>query len=227
MLTALIISVKLKIGPINGITSGCEFNIAHHTGSSNGPDVTDIGYSFGSMTPALDIYEEVSGYPWDELSQDGKRDDNMDTINSRIDGRGLSSPVESEIEADISQFVGEDNMDDKKVIGRVYDANSTADPNDDILLGTYDCWNMTESGQKVYLTVKDGISHRWATSFYDTNIADFNNDGKVNFVDFAMLANDFGKPIGNYLTDISGSSGSDGFVDYYDLAELADNWLAE
>ncbi len=41
-----------------------------------------------------------------------------------------------------------------------------------------------------------------------------------------MLANDFGRPTGNYLTDISGASGlSDGEVDYQDLAGYAYNWL--
>lgn len=120
-------------------------------------------------------------------------------------------------------------MINKKVIGKLYDANGTSNPNDDFLVGTYDCWNMHESGQKVYLTVREGPSHRWVTSFNNNNIADFNNDTYVDFEDWSILANEYKTGVsnpGNYLSDISGPEDkSDGYVDWYDAKVFCDNWL--
>ena len=113
----------------------------------------------------------------------------------------------------------------KKIIGKLYDANGTTDPIDDTLIGTYDLWNMHEAGQTIPISISNGISHRFDVSFNYNNIADFNNDGDVNLIDFSMLANDW-QETGNFLTDISGVSGSsDGYVDMWDLVEFCSGWL--
>jgi len=217
--------LTLEIQPTSGTTSGCNFNIAHHSDAPDGPGWGDVSYFWGAPTPAFDMYENVLGYPWDELSQNAKRANNMDTIINEIDGRELSAPVNAEIDAQISTFVTEDNMIGKKVIGELYDANGTSNPSDDFLVGAYDCWNMHESGQKVYLTVVNGPSHRWVTSFNYNNIADFNNDGYVNNRDFNILADKWGQS-GNFLADISGSLGtSDGVIDEHDVRVFANNYL--
>lgn len=66
------------------------------------------------------------------------------------------------------------------------------------------------------------------TIYFDRNLADFNNDGKIDFKDYSELANDFGKQDGNYITDISGPLGEpDGNVDMYDTQEFSENWLVE
>jgi hypothetical protein len=175
-------------------------------------------------TPAIDIYYLDGTTPTKGI---GKPAESMETEAAYIRGRGLdSNGVPAQLSANISEasWYGEDpenNMLYKKVIGRLYEI---VDGND-VLRGTYDCWNITESGQKVDLTVKNGSSHKWITSFYNTNIADFDNDGKVDFKDFVYLSNDWGNA-GNYLTDISGLEGkSDGHVDCYDLDAFCDNWL--
>jgi len=58
------------------------------------------------------------------------------------------------------------------------------------------------------------------------DLSDLNKDGDVDFYDFAMLANDYGKT-GNALAgDISGADGiSDGNVDFHDVAYFSEGWL--
>jgi len=58
------------------------------------------------------------------------------------------------------------------------------------------------------------------------DLSDLNKDGKVDFHDFAILANDYGET-GNALAgDISGEYNiSDGHVDFYDVAYFSGGWL--
>lgn len=219
--------LQLYLEPMEPLAStACKFSIVHYSMASDGYDPgMDAPFLEAPFPPSLDMYEMTSfPYPNDRLSRDARGSESMSPITSEIDGRGLSSPLESQIEASISEVGVEHNMLNKKIIGRLYEI---IDGND-VLVGTYDCWNMTESGQKAYLTVKNGSSHRWVTNFYNTNVSNFNNDDIVNFLDYAILANHYGKGEGNYLADISGPSGiSDGVVDEHDLREFTDNWLAE
>jgi len=59
---------------------------------------------------------------------------------------------------------------------------------------------------------------------YCENIADLNNDGKVDMVDLAVLASQWRQEPGIPSTDVA-PVGSDGMVDGLDLALLAENWL--
>jgi hypothetical protein len=201
--------------------------LTHHSQ----PELFDMLFLDGH-SPAIDIFY-LDGST--EMKGIGKLADSMETETDYIRGRGLSAPVNAQLSANISEasFCGEfpeNNMVNKKVIGELYDANGTSDPNDDILLGTYDCWNMTESGyNEIPITVRNGPSYRWLIKFYNTNLSDFNNDGKVDFKDWAILAGEYKNGVpGNYLSDISGPEGkSDGVIDAYDIAEFSANWLAE
>lgn len=56
-------------------------------------------------------------------------------------------------------------------------------------------------------------------------IGDLNNNGKVDFVDFSILASQWFQSPGSPSADIAPESG-DGLVDYLDLAEIAEHWLA-
>ena len=57
-------------------------------------------------------------------------------------------------------------------------------------------------------------------------LSDLNDNGIVNFQDFAMLANDWMKNEGGLVGDISDSNGlPDGKVDYHDLSRMAEDWL--
>ena len=62
---------------------------------------------------------------------------------------------------------------------------------------------------------------------FDTYAGDLNLDGKVNFTDYQILANDWKKEgEGPYIADITGEYGQpDGKVDERDLELLVRNWL--
>ena len=62
---------------------------------------------------------------------------------------------------------------------------------------------------------------------FEKLIADLDKNNKVDFKDYAILVNQFGKA-GPNLADITGLDGiPDGVVDYYDLKEFFNQWLAE
>jgi hypothetical protein len=58
----------------------------------------------------------------------------------------------------------------------------------------------------------------------DLNAADINEDGDVDFKDFAILASQWLKVPGIPSADIAPADG-DNFVNLLDLNEFADNWL--
>jgi len=225
---------EITIPPTNTSNS----TIAHYNGMTEGFDGSEGSY-LESPEPAIDVYIRMpEGFFPDGKSRasfDLRGAESMTNVNYEITGRGLPNPVQTDLNVIIEEILGENNMVNKKVIGKLYqrvdDGHGGFNYNH---VGTYDLWNMHESGQKINLTVSEGItrgqdffpSHKLEISFYNTNVADFNNDGDVNFKDYATLSADFGKPIGNYLTDISGPEGkSDGFVDKFDLKTFVANWL--
>ncbi|MCE5340997.1 MAG: hypothetical protein LLF92_07705 [Planctomycetaceae bacterium] len=60
-----------------------------------------------------------------------------------------------------------------------------------------------------------------------TKSADFNDDGKVNFMDFSIFSNNWFAENVNSAIDLSGSAGiPDGQVNFYDLGVFANDFLA-
>ena len=55
--------------------------------------------------------------------------------------------------------------------------------------------------------------------------ADLDDDGEVNFIDFAILTNQWLQAPGNPSADIAPIGDSDGIVDFWDLGILVDQWL--
>ena len=60
---------------------------------------------------------------------------------------------------------------------------------------------------------------------YSANIADLDDSGNVNWVDFAILASQWLKAPGSPSADIAPPPGGDGIVNYKDLGLFVDNWL--
>ncbi|MGA2093324.1 MAG: hypothetical protein ABSH16_07970 [Sedimentisphaerales bacterium] len=57
-------------------------------------------------------------------------------------------------------------------------------------------------------------------------LAELNGNDIVDFADYSILANDFGKPQEKYTGDISGPNGiPDGYVDMYDIEAFCNDWL--
>lgn len=100
------------------------------------------------------------------------------------------------------------------------------DPEDDGTriesLGVHEHWNDPNNMQySRNLGTGDGIELLKVSSISD---GDFNNDGKVNFKDFSMLAQYWGQ--NNATVDVAPIPVPDGVVDLKDLAVLCENWLA-
>lgn len=217
--------LKYLVSPVQQGINSSECNIDHHSWFND-----DQLYLWG-FEPIVDTYIFTDEQA---LSRDGETAESMDSKVVYISGRGLLEPTETDLNVQIQELLGEQNMLDKKIIGKLYER---IDDGDFVYehVGTYDMWNMHESGQPIQLVVSNGItqgntfypSHKFEISFNYNNVADFNNDGEVNFEDFAVLGNEYKQGVGNYLTDISGSVGlSDGVVDEFDLKVFAGNWLA-
>ncbi len=57
-------------------------------------------------------------------------------------------------------------------------------------------------------------------------LADLSDNGEIDLLDFSLLAQDWQKPQGQYVGDITGEYGiPDGVVDIYDLVEFCSQWL--
>ncbi len=57
-------------------------------------------------------------------------------------------------------------------------------------------------------------------------LADLSDNGEIDLEDFSMLAEDWDKPQGQYVGDITGEYGiPDGVVDMWDLREFMSEWL--
>lgn len=194
------------------------------------------------MNPAVDIFYDKNSVKKKKI---GEPADSMETKTAYIAGRGLSGPTECTLDASIyeASFHGsypENNMIGKKVIGNLYQRQDDGQGGYEYPhVKKFNVWNMHHSGQKIPITVSNGVgtfpdpdffpSHYWTTSFSYNNECDFDDDGDVDNRDFGVLANEYknGYSIpGNYLSDVNGPDGhSDGFVDWYDVSDFSDNWL--
>ena len=59
-------------------------------------------------------------------------------------------------------------------------------------------------------------------------LADIDDNGKVDFKDYSLLAQDWMAPQGKHVGDIVGPNGiPDGYVDYQDLSAFCGSWLAD
>ena len=88
-------------------------------------------------------------------------------------------------------------------------------------LGVHEHWNNpTDKQYSRNLGTGDGIELLKVSSIPN---GDFSGDGKVNFKDFAMLAQYWGQS--NATVDIAPIPVPDGVVDLKDLSILCENWL--
>ncbi len=160
--------------------------VLHIEGAFEGADAIDAPFIQPPL-PSVDIYSNS----YTKLGLEARPVGSMSTINAEITGVGLTDPNTFEIEA-----VMYEDFPGKKIIADV------SQRGDDGMggykynkIGTYDLKNMSESGQTIKLTVSNGItkdsifypSHKMNYKFYNTNVADLNNDGKVDFQDFAIF----------------------------------------
>jgi hypothetical protein len=86
-------------------------------------------------------------------------------------------------------------------------------------------WELT-----YYVPVYDGAQQATMSMLLSTNDADITGDitgdGKVDFEDLEILANQWLQPPGIPSADIAPSPSGDGIVNLLDFAVLAENWLS-
>lgn len=179
--------------------------------------------------PAVDLYSIIndSNYPTkDKLMRDSREPNSVTTFYSDVVGRGLSGAVDANIIPEIWYPEGEDNFDWKNLIGELYNSGDVNNPSN--LISIHDFKYMDENSQTIPITVNNGLSHQLLVKPY--NHADLNRDGRGNFLDFAIFANNFGRTgidkgsnpadVNDYA-DITGN----GIVDNNDLREFSYEWL--
>ncbi len=96
---------------------------------------------------------------------------------------------------------------------------------------SWDFWQYSDSGSvpgisgDVDLDVFNGDMSRLNTFMISVSLqGDINDDGKVDFTDFAILASQWLQPPSEPSADIAPEAG-DGLIDFLDLAVLCEHWL--
>jgi hypothetical protein len=104
------------------------------------------------------------------------------------------------------------------------------DPNyqcSNLLLYTEHFWRVDEVSNRYPPPIGDGIYYKGDVWSFKTTLLglnyDFNNDGLINFIDYAILANDWNCT----GTGFSGDINNDGTVDFRDLTIITDQWMQE
>ncbi len=85
------------------------------------------------------------------------------------------------------------------------------------------------SGDLPLIDVPAGSSGIYGTGVLEIGtclLADLSDNGEIDLLDFSLLAQDWQKPQGQYVGDITGENGiPDGTVDMWDLVEFVRKWL--
>jgi hypothetical protein len=219
--------------------------ITHITGATEGLDSEDVRFPPEPPSPpTIDIYSKVDFDPY-KLWRDFRPPESTTTIFAEISGRGLTAPENATLEFGWSSVTGIGNFSWKNIIGelsqRVDDGNGGYKY---ALIGNYDIKYMVSSARTIPISINNGItqgdeffpSHK--LNYYFFNYADLNRDRKVDGLDFAIFAqnwgrneesdpNTFGANVGSEPNDFDAYSDIDrnGIVDINDLSTFSGEWL--
>ncbi|MFH1371942.1 MAG: hypothetical protein ABII09_11750 [Planctomycetota bacterium] len=204
-------------------SSIAELRVQHKVGASEGyvGGSEDVLY----ITPQLGASGIYSDIITNKLARDARPIDSNTPFDIKLVYNGVLS---SSQQNNLSFAFGSESFGTKPILfqsdrlpyGPVVDVrraiaqNSGNVPLIDLEAGTYSPstpYNTTDSNG---LTIGTRL------------LADLDDDGKVDFKDYSLLAQDWQKPQGQYIGDISGEFGiPDGYVDGYDLSAFCSNWL--
>lgn len=190
--------------------------------------------------PTIDFYSKIDFDPY-KLKKDSRPPESMSTITAEISGRGLSAPENATLQFTFYP-IAEDNFYWKNIIGEL---SQRVDDGEGgykyALIGNYDIKNLVNSARTLPISINNGItqsdeffpSHK--LNYYFFNHADLNRDRKVDGLDFAIWANNFGRNDSNTLGDNVGADPNNldaysdidrnGIVDYNDLSLFSGEWL--
>lgn len=236
ILASGIMFFAILINIVNADSSGA-LQIYNYIGSKS--EFVQIFRDDSSFPGALDNYDEYDGdagenpdgnpqiysvIPGHNLWDDIRPEDSNIPYDIKLGYQGTLSSAQSN-HIDFSIFgAGFGNKpiifeSDRLPYGPVVDMRRAQDKNSGIIdlidlpSGTYYQWDPYGS-----CTVDIGTRL----------LADLDENGKCNLVDFSLLGNDWGKGPGQYNGDISGPNGiPDGYVDNYDLGTFCEDWLKD
>jgi hypothetical protein len=193
--------------------------------AKDGVDSSDYG-AFTQPIGYPNIFSNIpSGY---NLSQDARSNNSTLPYDIKLGFEGtLTQPTSNWLEFTL---LNDGTFGDKPMIfysndlkyGRRVDVKKAITQNlgrvdlIDVNAGTYNQWTPYNATDSNGLTIGTRL------------LADLNDDGKVNFKDYSILANDFGKAQDKYVGDIVGANGiPDGYVNNYDLETFCGSWMAD
>ena len=124
----------------------------------------------------------------------------------------------SSLEGGAEDYLHEAAEANNPASGTFYDPDN--DGNSLASLGVHEHWNNpTDKQYSRNLGTGNGIELLALPM-----LADLNEDGKINLVDFAILASQWRQVPGVPSADIAPPDSGDGIVDIYDLELLVDDW---
>jgi hypothetical protein len=209
--------------------------VAHINGASEGHDGKDVDFLQSPHSPRIDFYSKVPlSYPYDDkLKVDARGANSTTYFDIKIEG----AEIPESIDANLSFLIwndGQGNFSWKNLIAELYNSGDVNEPNN--LISTYDMKYMDRSNGKIPLIINNLLSYQLLIKFF--NHADLNRDRKVNGLDFAIFArnwggneetdpNTFGSYVGSEPNNLGAYADIDrnGIVDINDLSTFSGEWL--
>ncbi len=172
------------------------------------------------------VYSEVEGQ---KCLYDYRPCDSVTPFKLKLFGCGGIGGTENCLHIDFYVDESGDTFDDKPIIleserlryGFVVDVRRAIEAGSPYGVGVIQLKNVPAGSHDITSPYGSATLHIGTRS-----LADLNGDGICDLADFNSMASDWKAPQGKHLGDISGEIGMpDGFVDLYDLRELARRWL--
>jgi len=194
----------------------------HYHGASEGYDSYDQIY--GPMFNPSGISSKiVSIIPGHEFQSDVRPEESTTPVNLELslisqNGQPITINSSNELRCVINPLNNGWNFGTKPITleldnGQRYNVRTLTNNGTTTGIITLPDLNGTYNSEEVYAT----------PTLHFRNLADLDNDGIVNLFDYSILASNW---LGSELGDISGINGlPDGKVDFYDLAEMQNQWL--
>jgi hypothetical protein len=221
------------VGGLVGSAGGTAITESYASGSVSGNEFVGglSGYSSGTITNCYSL-ASVSGYEWvgGLVGQMGSTNAGTITncyatgeVTGTIDVGGLVGFKKNGLVFDSfwdTQNSGQSASDGGtgKIIAEMQMQSTFTDADWDFIGGT-------ENGAEDIWCICEGQDYPKLT--WQFVIGDFDGDDKTDFVDFCLFAARWLQGDSNFFCDGTGTDlTNDGNVDFYDLKEFAENWLA-
>lgn len=199
--------------------------VGHVNGAAEGHDSRDAAFLQSPASPRIDFYSKAPPNPYeDKLKVDARGPNSTTYFNIKIEGAEISESVNADLSFQILDD-GQGNFTWKNLIAELYNSGDVNDCNN--LLARCDVKDLVMYGQKIPLTIRNGLSYQLLIKPF--NYADLNRNRRVDFNDFAIWANNFGRTNtvprdANDLGDFADIN-RDNIVDMNDLEYFTPEWL--